>query len=146
MNNIEKQIDAVLNKKITNESLIRMYYEIGNTIKNYTSKELKELELKLKYKYGVVIAFTDRNFIHMIHFSNYSNKLLPEFEKITWKNILVIMKEKDDSLIDICLEYNPTKQELINYIKKESSLKKNMELEMDDTLDELIRLQRKVGN
>ena len=50
MNNIEKQIDAVLNKKITNESLIRMYYEIGNTIKNYTSKELKELELKLKYK------------------------------------------------------------------------------------------------
>lgn len=146
MNNIEKQIDAVLNKKITNESLIRMYYEIGNKIKNYTAKELKELELKLKYKYGVVIAFTDRNFIHMIHFSNYSDKLLPKFEKITWKNILVIMKEKDDSLIDICLEYKPTKQELINYIKKKSVLKKNKELEMDDTLDELIRLQRKVGN
>ena len=98
----------------------------------------------LKEKYGVVIAFTERNFIHMIHFSQYDLDLLPKLENITWKNHLVILKENNLKLIVICLEYKPTKQELVQYIKNNKELKKHDTIELDDTLEELLNLQKRV--
>ena len=63
-----------------------------------------------------------------------------KFEKITWKNILVIMKNQID-LIDLCIKYKPSKNELIDYIKNKKQLVLNKELELDDTLEELIKLK-----
>lgn len=144
MYNVEKQIEAVLNEKLTNQKLIEMYYQIGSLIQQYQPKQIKELELYLKNKYGVVIAFTERNLINMIHFSNLNSDLLSKLKDITWKNILVILKENDKSLIDVCLKYKPTKQELLNYLKNNKDLKMNSELELDDTLEELWKLQSEV--
>ena len=109
MNDIQLKIEAVLKQKLTNQTLIRMYYEIGSMMADFDSKQIKKTEQMLKEKYGVVIAFTERNFIHMIHFSQYDLDLLPKLENITWKNHLVILKENNLKLIDICLEYKPTK-------------------------------------
>ena len=69
MNDIQLKIEAVLKQKLTNQALIRMYYEIGSMMADFDSKQIKKTEQMLKEKYGVVIAFTERNFIHMIHFS-----------------------------------------------------------------------------
>lgn len=144
MYNVEKQIEAVLNQELTNENLIEMYYQIGSLICEYHLKQIKELELYLKQKYGVVIAFTERNLLNMIHFSKMSPNLIPKLKQITWKNILVILKEKDETLIDLCLKYKPTKQELLNYLKTKKTLKENSQIELDDTLEELLKLQNKV--
>lgn len=144
MYNVEKQIEAVLNENLTNQKLIGMYYQVGSLIKEYQPKQIKDLELYLKNKYGVVIAFTERNLINMIHFSNLNPNLLSKLKDITWKNILVIMKENDESLIDLCLKYKPTKQELLNYLKNNKELKLNLQLELDDTLEELWKLQSEV--
>lgn len=144
MYNVEKQIEAVLNQELTNQKLIEMYYQIGSFIQEYQPKQIKELERYLKNKYGVVIAFTERNLINMIHFSNLNPSLLSKLKDITWKNILVILKENDESLIDLCLKYKPTKQELLNYLKNNKELKENLQLELDDTLEELWKLQSEV--
>ncbi len=144
MNDIQLKIEAVLKQKLTNQALIRMYYEIGSMMADFDSKQIKKTEQMLKEKYGVVIAFTERNFIHMIHFSQYDLDLLPKLENITWKNHLVILKENNLKLIDICLEYKPTKQELVQYIKNNKELKKHDTIELDDTLEELLNLQKRV--
>jgi hypothetical protein len=144
MNDIQLKIEAVLKQKLTNQALIRMYYEIGSMMVDFDSKQIKKTEQMLKEKYGVVIAFTERNFIHMIHFSQYDLDLLPKLENITWKNHLVILKENNLKLIDICLEYKPTKQELVQYIKNNKELKKHDTIELDDTLEELLNLQKRV--
>ncbi len=144
MNDIQLKIEAVLKQKLTNQALIRMYYEIGSMMADFDSKQIKKTEQMLKEKSGVVIAFTERNFIHMIHFSQYDLDLLPKLENITWKNHLVILKENDLKLIDICLEYKPTKQELVQYIKNNKELKKHDAIELDDTLEELLNLQKRV--
>ena len=133
MNDIQLKIEAVLKQKLTNQALIRMYYEIGSMMADFDSKQIKKTEQMLKEKYGVVI-----------HFSQYDLDLLPKLENITWKNHLVILKENNLKLIDICLEYKPTKQELVQYIKNNKKLKKHDAIELDDTLEELLNLQKRV--
>ena len=143
MNDIYYIIENTLIKKIDNASIIDMYYQIGLKLKK-DKLSSKEIAFYLKQKYGIVIAFTERNLNNMIKFSLYDTSLLPKLKKITWKNILVIMKN-DDKLIDICIEYNPTKYQLIDYIKKGKELVKNEKLELDDTLEELKKLQKERG-
>lgn len=132
-------IEGILKQNITNDILISMYYQIGKVIKK-KKINTKELELYLKEKYGLVIAFSQRNLNNMTKFSNYNEEQLEKLKKITWKNILVIMKY-DDSLINICIKYNPTKLELENYIKTNKKLKQNPNLELDDTLEEIKKLK-----
>lgn len=143
MNDIYYIIESTLAKKIDNASIIDMYYQIGLILRNNRLKS-KDTSFNLKQRYGIVIAFTERNLNNMIKFSSYDISYLPKLKKITWKNILVIMKNNDE-LIDICLEYNPTKQQLIDYIRKEKQLVKNESIEFDDTLEELIKLQKERG-
>jgi len=140
MDEIHKIIKNNLNKNINNELLISMYYQIGLTIKN-KNINTKELELFLKSKYGLLITFSQRNLNNMLKFSEYSEKQLKKLQKITWKNILVIMKY-DDSLIDICIKYNPTKLELEKYIKQNKTIKYNENIELDDTLEEIKKLKK----
>ena len=137
------KIDNIIQKyieDIDNEKQIMMYYQIGSYIKE-NNLNVKNVSLYLKDKYGIVIAFTDRNLNNMIKFSNYSKELLKKLKKITWKNILVIMKNNDE-LIDICLKYKPTKQQLEEYINHNKKLEKNDIIELDDTLEELINLRK----
>lgn len=137
------KIDYIIKKyidKINNEKQIAMYYEIGSFIKQ-NKLNVKNIDLFLKDKYGIVIAFTDRNLNNMVKFSRYDKKQLEKLKKITWKNILLIMKNSDE-LIDICLEYKPTKQQLEEYINHHKKLKKNDIIELDDTLEELMNLRK----
>lgn len=126
-------------KFIDNKNQINMYYEIGKYI-DENNLNYKEIELYLRKYYGLVIAFTERNLKNMVRFSKYNENLLKKLEQITWKNILVIMKNSND-LIDICIKYKPTKKELIDYIKNKKPLTINEFLEIDDTLEELIKLK-----
>lgn len=125
---------------IDNKKQINMYYEIGRYIKE-NNIDIKKLALYIRENLGLTIAFTDRNLNNMIKFSNYNKSLLNKLEQITWKNILVIMKH-DESLIDLCIKYKPTKQELEDYINIHKKLKNNDIIEMDDTLEELINLRK----
>lgn len=125
---------------IDNKKQINMYYEIGCYIKE-NNIDIKKLALYIRENLGLTIAFTDRNLNNMIKFSNYNKSLLNKLEQITWKNILVIMKH-DESLIDLCIKYKPTKQELEDYINIHKKLKNNDIIEMDDTLEELINLRK----
>ena len=139
MDIVEKIIEKYLNN-INNEKQIQMFYEIGNIIRSNNINVI-ELSLYLKKQYGVVIAFTDRNLNNMIKFSNYDKSLLNKLKQITWKNILLIMKNNQD-LIDICIKYKPTKKELEDYINKDKKLKKNDIIELDDMLEELKNIRR----
>ena len=143
MNDIVYIIENTLDKEIDNSSIINMYYQMGLKIKEY-KLDIKDVDYHLKQKYGIVIAFTERNLNNMIKFSNYDASLLPKLQKITWKNILVILKNNDE-LIDTCLSYNPTKQQLIDYIKKNKKLIFNKDIEIDDTLEELKKLKKERG-
>ena len=139
MDNIDKTINKYIDN-IDNDKQIMMYYQLGNIIKE-KKLNIRTVALYLKEKYGIVIAFTDRNLNNMVKFSNYTKEDLTKLKKITWKNILVIMKHSDD-LIDICLEYKPTKQQLEDYINHNKNLKKNDIIELDDTLEELMNLRK----
>lgn len=139
MEHIQYLIETYLDN-IDNQKQITMYYNIGLYIRTH-KLNTKELELFLKDKYGIVIAFTERNLNNMVKFSNYNKTKLSKLVNITWKNILVIMKYSDD-LIDICLEYKPTKYQLENYIKNNKQLQKNDIIELDDTLDELKKIRK----
>ena len=139
-----KEIKNIIDKyiyDINGEKQIQMFYEIGKYI--ITNKlNVKDVQLYLRSIYGLSIVFTDRNLNNMIKFSTYDINLLDKFKKITWKNILVIMKH-DNSLIDICLECKPTKYELLDYINHNKKLQKNDIIEMDDMLEELKMLRKK---
>lgn len=142
MDEIYEIINKKLNSTLDNSKLIEMYYEVGLVI---SSKNIntKQLALFLKNKYGVNVVFSQRNLNNMVKFSNYNPFLLDKLKLITWKNILVLMKE-DNDLIDICIKYKPTKKELVEYIKTGKELKINKEIELDDTLEELLKLQKKI--
>ena len=144
MNDIYYIIESTLSKTIDNASIIDMYYQIGIKIKE-KKLNLKEVEYLLKQRYGIVIALTERNLNNMVKFSDYDISLLAKLKKITWKNILVIMKN-EENLIEICLKYNPTKQQLVDYVKKGRNLIFNENIELDDTVEELRKLKKERGN
>lgn len=139
MNNIKKTIDKYLSSTITNEKQIELFYKIGQYIKE-NNIEIKKLELYLKDNYGVVISFTERNLKNMLEFTKYKD--INKLKNITWKNILVIMKN-NDNLIDICLKYKPTKYELLDYIKN-GKIKENKQIEQDDMLKELKKIKEEL--
>ena len=137
MDEIKKLINKYLNEQLTNSKEIELFYQIGNIIKN-NKINIKELELFLKNEYGVIIAFTERNLKNMVEFSNYQN--IDEFKKITWKNILIIMKH-GSQYIKTCLKYKPNKYELLDYIRNGKKLNINDTIEIDDMLEELLKLK-----
>lgn len=95
---INLYITNVLSHEISNEDVILLYYKIGSYLveKQLQSRELKILERKLQTIYGIVIGFTVRNFISMIHFYQmYSNQNLEMLKHISWNEHLKILKEKD---------------------------------------------------
>lgn len=86
-NEIIKKIEKFLNKEVTNETVICLFYDVGFMIKDYNNKQLIELELMLKSNYGIVIAFTKRNLKNMIKFYNEIDDI-NKYKNISWINIL----------------------------------------------------------
>lgn len=86
MNKIIDIINTFLKSNITNEKLIKMYYDIGKILSNKDEKYIEKLEYKLKIKYGIIIGFTKRNLINMINFYK-SNTYLENKNKL-WKDII----------------------------------------------------------
>lgn len=142
MNKVDEIIQKAFQQELDNEKLIDMYYKIGKLIKK-EKIDKKNLELFLKEKYGIVIAFTERNLNYMVLFSGITLKELDKYKLLPWKIIIVLLKRKD--LIDLCLLYRPTKQQLENFIKNNKPLVQNKCFELDDTLEELRELQAKLG-
>lgn len=142
MNKVDEIIQKAFQHELNNEKLIDMYYKIGKLIKK-EQIDKKNLELFLKEKYGIVIAFTERNLNYMVLFSGITLKELDKYKLLPWKIIIILLKRKD--LIDLCLLYRPTKQQLENFIKNNKPLVQNKCFELDDTLEELRELQAKLG-
>lgn len=142
MNKVDEIIQKTFQHELNNEKLIDMYYKIGKLIKK-EQIDKKNLELFLKEKYGIVIAFTERNLNYMVLFSGITLKELDKYKLLPWKIIIILLKRKD--LIDLCLLYRPTKQQLENFIKNNKPLAQNKCFELDDTLEELRELQAKLG-
>lgn len=142
MNKVDEIIQKTFQHELNNEKLIDMYYKIGKLIKK-EQIDKKNLELFLKEKYGIVIAFTERNLNYMVLFSGITLKELDKYKLLPWKIIIILLKRKD--LIDLCLLYRPTKQQLENFIKNNKPLVQNKCFELDDTLEELRELQAKLG-
>ena len=97
MKQIQMYISKTLSHPIDNETLIKLYYQIGSYLRiyNFAQKDLKCLEWKLQEVYGIVIGFTKRNFIWMIQFSKvYSLLDLNNLKQVSWHQILKQLKQK----------------------------------------------------
>lgn len=142
---IQSLIDNTLQKKITNEELIYLYYKIGEILENTKDKNLMELEINLKQKYGIVIGFSRRNFMNMMKlYKTYKDtNLLSKLKQIPWKNHLIILKQKEkETLMDICIKQQFNIDELEHYIHTKEIKKISSLLEDNDSLKELISLQK----
>lgn len=99
---IYNEINDFLNNEITNETLVYLFYKIGKLINNYNNRQLIDLELFLKSRYGIVIAFTKRNLINMINFSLKDD--VNNYIDIPWKYIIknkYIKDNNDDTLKEL---------------------------------------------
>jgi hypothetical protein len=121
MDEIIKQIDILLKEteyKKIQEKLIKLYFFIGKSIcdNNYN---IYSVENELRMKYGLLIGFTRRNIHNMITFYKiYCNYDIEKLSKISWGNHLLIMKQNNkDELINYCLKYNISKDNLKKIIK-----------------------------
>lgn len=86
MNKIIYIIDTFLNSNITNEKLIKMYYDIGKILSDKSDEYIEKIEYKLKIKYGIIIGFSKRNLINMINF--YKSNTYLKNKKRLWKDII----------------------------------------------------------
>lgn len=142
---VEKLISNSLENEINNESLIRLYFDIGRVLQD--KKDLYSLELYLKNKYGIVIGFTSRNFKNMILFYEFYNDVdFKQLVNIAWKNHMEILKTNNKmKFISICNKYNLDKNQLLIYIKNEFPLSYNHQSIRDEMLIELKRLKNTFG-
>lgn len=99
---IKQYISHTLYYPINNESLISLYYQIGSYLCNHhiPVSNLKILEWELKNQYGVIIGFTKRNFISMMHFyDTYSKSNLAYLKWISWHQHLYLLKKNQRKFV-----------------------------------------------
>lgn len=147
MDSIIKQINELLNEedydKISSK-IIEIYYNIGKYILN-EHKNIYEIEDILREKYGLLIGFTRRNLNNMLKFYKiYSKYDINKLKKIPWNLHLIIMKQEEkEKLINYCLNYNISKENLNKIIKNGFDIKytsKN-EIKNDTVTLEIISLK-----
>lgn len=140
---IQKLIEDTLKNEITNSNLIELYYQIRKILIQTKNKNLMELEMELKKEYGIIIGFSRRNFINMMKFYEFYKKdNLSLLKTIPWKNHLVILRQKDKNLLNICIDYSLNIEELEHYIKTKEVKRINSNLDSNDSLLEFISLQK----
>lgn len=94
---IKQYISHTLCHPINNGLLVSLYYQIGSYLCNHhiSSSTLRILEWELKNQYGVVIGFTKRNLLWMMHFYHaYSKSNLEYLKWISWHQHIHLLKKK----------------------------------------------------
>ena len=124
MEEILKKINKILEDKkdylYVKEEIIVVYFMIGKYLDKKNYNAVYQVEDILRKKYGLLIGFSRRNLNNIIKFySIYKNYDINIIKKISWNLHLIIMKQKNkDELLEYCLKYNLTKNDLNKIIKK----------------------------
>ena len=124
MEEILNKIDKILEDKkdylYVKEEIIVVYFMIGKYLDKKNYNAVYQVEDILRKKYGLLIGFSRRNLNNIIKFySIYKNYDINIIKKISWNLHLIIMKQKNkDELLEYCLKYNLTKNDLNKIIKK----------------------------
>lgn len=140
MNNFYNEVEHLIkrnevNKKSrilqNNSETLQTYWNIGRLIveaqggekrAKYGNGLIKEWSTKLTKLYGS--GYNNTNLKQFRQFYLYFQKGRPLADQLTWSNIREILPIKDENkrnyYINLCIERNFSKRELINEIKSES--------------------------
>lgn len=142
MDKIIKKIDNLINDNLKyNElypKLIEIYFEIGSYLFNnknkFNYKIIYDTEQKLRNRYGLLIGFSRRNLNNMIKFyETYHDYNIDILKKINWDKHLIIMKQQNkNELMEYCINYNITNNNLRKIIKNGFAIKYTNEKKVID--------------
>lgn len=120
LNKINKILEDKKDYLYVKEEIIVVYFMIGKYLDKKNYNAVYQVEDILRKKYGLLIGFSRRNLNNIIKFySIYKNYDINIIKKISWNLHLIIMKQKNkDELLEYCLKYNLTKNDLNKIIKK----------------------------
>lgn len=141
---ISKEIELFLSKKIKSKEVINLFYKIGEilTLNNANYYQLILLDSYLRKKYGLVISLSKKNLLKIQKFYKISNNIdINKLNKIDWNSYLIILnKENYIDLINMCIKEKLNKRELEYYIKTGKKIHITMHYN-DPATDEFLKLQ-----
>ena len=141
---INKEIELFLNKKIKTKDVINLFYKIGEilTTNKASYYQLLVLDSYLRKNYGLIISLSKKNLLKIQKFYKISKDIgLDKLNKIDWNSYLIILnKENYSDLIDMCIKEKMNKRELEYYIKTGKKIHITMHYN-DPATDEFLKLQ-----
>lgn len=144
---IIKQIEQLLEKKITTGKVIELFYNIGKILdeNHYNYYQLAKLDILIRQKYGLMISLSRKNLMKIIKFYQISKKIpLKKLQKIDWNSyLLLINKSNYEELIDIFIENKMNKRELEYYIKTGKMMNICMKYK-DPATNEFLKVQQSI--
>ena len=144
---IIKQIEQLLEKKITTGKVIELYYNIGKILdeNHYNYYQLAKLDILIRQKYGLMISLSRKNLMKIIKFYQISKEIpLKKLQKIDWNSyLLLINKSNYEELIDIFIENKMNKRELEYYIKTGKMMNICMKYK-DPATNEFLKVQQSI--
>lgn len=144
---IIKQIDQLLEKKISTGKVIELFYNIGKILdeNHYNYYQLAKLDILIRQKYGLMISLSRKNLMKIIKFYQISKEIpLKKLQKIDWNSyLLLINKSNYEELIDIFIENKMNKRELEYYIKTGKMMNICMKYK-DPATNEFLKVQQSI--
>ncbi len=144
---IIKQIEQLLEKKITTGKVIELFYNIGKILdeNHYNYYQLAKLDILIRQKYGLMISLSRKNLMKIIKFYQISKEIpLKKLQKIDWNSYLfLINKSNYEELIDIFIENKMNKRELEYYIKTGKMMDICMKYK-DPATNEFLKVQQSI--
>lgn len=144
---IVKQIEQLLEKKITTGKVIELFYNIGKILdeNHYNYYQLAKLDILIRQKYGLMISLSRKNLMKIIKFYQISKEIpLKKLQKIDWNSyLLLINKSNYEELIDIFIENKMNKRELEYYIKTGKMMNICMKYK-DPATNEFLKVQQSI--
>ncbi|MCI5552297.1 MAG: hypothetical protein MR388_00465 [Tenericutes bacterium] len=144
---IIKQIEQLLEKKITTGKVIELFYNIGKILdeNHYNYYQLAKLDILIRQKYGLMISLSRKNLMKIIKFYQISKEIpLKKLQKIDWNSyLLLINKSNYEELIDIFIENKMNKRELEYYIKTGKMMNICMKYK-DPATNEFLKVQQSI--
>lgn len=144
---IIKQIEQLLEKKITTGKVIELFYNIGKILdeNHYNYYQLAKLDILIRQKYGLMISLSRKNLMKIIKFYQISKEIpLKKLQKIDWNSyLLLINKSNYEELIDIFIENKMNKREIEYYIKTGKMMNICMKYK-DPATNEFLKVQQSI--
>lgn len=144
---IIKQIEQLLEKKITTGKVIELFYNIGKILdeNHYNYYQLAKLDILIRQNYGLMISLSRKNLMKIIKFYQISKEIpLKKLQKIDWNSyLLLINKSNYEELIDIFIENKMNKRELEYYIKTGKMMNICMKYK-DPATNEFLKVQQSI--